>query len=95
MVYLPMAYCYAQRIQVPENDLILSLRKEIYNEDFASIDWPKQRNQVCAKDCYTTQSPVLKWMNAFTNGYEKIRPQWLRNIIKNHLLRLVFTLLAG
>ena len=89
MVYLPMAYCYAQRIQVPENDLILSLRKEIYNEDFASIDWPKQRNQVCEKDCYTIQSPVLKWMNAFTNGYEKIRPQWLRNKASDYLLKYI------
>lgn len=87
MVYLPMAYCQAQRIQVPENDLIRSLREEIYNEDFASIDWPKQRNRVCEKDCYTTQSPILKWMNLFTNGYEKIRPQWLRTKASDFLLK--------
>lgn len=89
MVYLPMAYCYAHRIQVPENDLILSLRKEIYNEDFSTINWAKQRNQVCAKDCYTIQSPVLKWMNLFTNGYEKIRPQWLRTKANDYLLKYI------
>jgi len=49
MVYLPMAYCYAQRIKAPENELILSLREEIYNQDFASIDWSKQRNALCEK----------------------------------------------
>ncbi|RLA17536.1 MAG: hypothetical protein DRQ62_14845, partial [Gammaproteobacteria bacterium] len=87
MVYLPMAYCQAHQIQVAENDLILSLRKEIYNEDFASIDWAKQRDRVCAKDCYTKQSPVLKWMNLLTNGYEKIRPQWLRNKAADYLLK--------
>ncbi len=87
MVYLPMAYCQAERIQVAENDLILSLRKEIYNEDYALINWAKQRDKVCEKDCYTTQSPVLKWMNLLTNGYEKIRPQWLRNKATDYLLK--------
>jgi len=87
MVYLPMAYCYAQRIQVPENDLILSLREEIYNEDFSSINWAQQRDHVCEKDCYTRQSPILKWMNGFTNGYEKIRPQWLRKKATDYLLK--------
>ncbi|NOQ13915.1 MAG: hypothetical protein GQ583_05465 [Methyloprofundus sp.] len=89
MVYLPMAYCQAHRIQMPENDLILSLRKEIYNEDFDSINWAKQRDRVCEKDCYTTQSPVLKWMNLFTNGYEKIRPQWLRKKATDYLLKYI------
>ncbi len=89
MVYLPMAYCQAHRIQMPENDLILSLRKEIYNEDFDSIDWAKQRDRVCEKDCYTKQSPVLKWMNLFTNTYEKISPQWLRTKTSDYLLKYI------
>ena len=87
MVYLPMAYCYAHRIKAPENELILSLREEIYNEDFSSIDWPKQRDAVCEKDCYTTLSPVLKWMNFFTNGYEKIHCSWLRKKATDYLLK--------
>ncbi len=87
MVYLPMAYCYAERIKAPENELILSLREELYNEDFASIDWPKQRNAVCEKDCYTTLSPVLKWMNLFTNSYEKIKCSWLRKKAMGYILR--------
>jgi squalene/oxidosqualene cyclase-like protein len=87
MVYLPMAYCYAQRIKSPENELILSLREEIYKEDFASIDWPKQRNAVCEKDCYTTLSPVLKWMNFFTNGYEKFKCSWLRKKAMDYIVK--------
>jgi squalene/oxidosqualene cyclase-like protein len=87
MVYLPMAYCYAQRIKAPENELILSLREEIYSEDFASIDWPKQRNAVCEKDCYTTPSPVLKWMNFFTNNYEKFGCAWLRKKATDYILK--------
>ena len=87
MVYLPMAYCYAQRIKAPENELILSLREEIYSEDFSSIDWPKQRNAVCDKDCYTTPSPILKWMNFFTNHYEKFRCAWLRKKATDYILK--------
>ena len=87
MVYLPMAYCYAQRIKAPENELILSLREEIYNEDFASINWPHQRNALCEKDDYTTLSPVLKWMNFFTNGYEKFKCTWLRKKSINYILK--------
>ncbi|MGR9036008.1 MAG: terpene cyclase/mutase family protein [Gammaproteobacteria bacterium] len=87
MVYLPMAYCYAQRIKAPENELILSLREELYNEVFASIDWPKQRNAVCEKDRYTTPSAVLKWMNLFTNGYEKIKCAWLRKKATDYILK--------
>jgi len=87
MVYLPMAYCYTQRIKAPENELILSLREEIYNEDFSAIDWPKQRNAVCEKDCYTTPSPVLKWMNFFTNNYEKFKCSWLRKKSIDYILK--------
>ncbi|UOA09350.1 terpene cyclase/mutase family protein [Methylobacter sp. S3L5C] len=87
MVYLPMAYCYAERIKVPENALILSLRQELYNEAFETIDWPKQRTTVCEKDCYTTPSPVLKWMNFFTNNYEKCKLPWLRKKATDYILK--------
>ncbi|MGZ8195401.1 MAG: terpene cyclase/mutase family protein [Methylosarcina sp.] len=87
MVYLPMAYCYALRIKAPENDLILSLRKEIHTEDFASVDWPEQRDAVCEKDRYTTPSPVLKWMNFFTNNYEKIKSVRLRKKATDYILK--------
>ena len=89
MVYLPMAYCYGKRIKMPENDLLLSLREEIYCQDYAEIDWPKQRDVVCAKDIYTTQSPVLEVMNLFTNSYEKIKPSWLRNKSLKYILNYI------
>jgi squalene/oxidosqualene cyclase-like protein len=87
MVYLPMAYCYAQRIKVPENEFILSIRDELYGDTFATIDWPKQRNALCPKDDYTKLSPVLKWMNLFTNSYEKVSCSWLRKKALAYILR--------
>lgn len=86
LVYLPMAYCYAQRITAPADDFILSLREEIYSEDFAAIDWPRQRNALCPKDAYTKLSPALKWMNFFTNSYEKIKCPWLRTKATDYIL---------
>jgi lanosterol synthase len=89
MVYLPMAYCYAKRIQAPENELILSLRKEIYCTDFASIHWEEQRNTVCKKDIYTIPSPILKWTHFINNGYEKIKLEWLRKKTTAYLLKYI------
>ncbi|MCK5889413.1 MAG: terpene cyclase/mutase family protein [Methylococcales bacterium] len=86
MVYLPMAYCYSHKIQAPENALILSLRQEIFTEDFSTINWPKQRNKVCQEDIYTTQSPALKWMNLFTNTYEKFHSSWFRKKATKYIL---------
>ncbi len=86
MVYLPMAYCYGQRIKAPENAFIVSLREEIYTQDFGSIDWPKQRNVLCEKDAYTQLSPLLRWMNFCTNHYEKISCNGLRRKATDYIL---------
>lgn len=86
MVYLPMAYCQAHRIQAPENELVLSLREELY-ESFDSIDWPKQRDAVCDKDRYYQASGVLKWMNLFTNAYEKFANSRLRKKTSDYILK--------
>uniref|UniRef100_A0A8U7MHM8 Terpene cyclase/mutase family member n=1 Tax=Corvus moneduloides TaxID=1196302 RepID=A0A8U7MHM8_CORMO len=58
-VYLPMSYCYAKRLSAEEDELIRSLRQELYVQDYASIDWPAQRNNVAACDVYTPHSWLL------------------------------------
>lgn len=89
LVYLPMAYCYGLRIKKPENDLILSLRDEIFTHKFDEINWPAQRDAVCDQDIYTTQSPVLKVMNFITNSYEKFKPEWLRKRSLDYILKYI------
>ncbi|GCC33374.1 hypothetical protein chiPu_0011843 [Chiloscyllium punctatum] len=69
-VYLPMSYCYAVRLTAQEDDLILSLRQELYVQDYSSIDWPAQRNNVAACDLYTPHSQLLTIAYAFLNMYE-------------------------
>uniref|UniRef100_A0A7N9APX9 Terpene cyclase/mutase family member n=1 Tax=Mastacembelus armatus TaxID=205130 RepID=A0A7N9APX9_9TELE len=58
-VYLPMSYCYAVRLAAEEDSLVLSLRQELYVQDYDTINWPAQRNNVAACDLYTPHSTLL------------------------------------
>ncbi|XP_071328727.1 lanosterol synthase [Trachinotus anak] len=69
-VYLPMSYCYAVRLAAEEDSLILSLRQELYVQDYASITWAAQRNNVAACDMYTPHSPLLTFAYMVLNVYE-------------------------
>ena len=89
LVYLPMAYCYAQRLKMPEDDLIRSLRAEIYCQDYEAINWSQQRDSICKTDVYTAQSVVLKLLNFFTNSYEKFYWSGFRNKALNYILKYI------
>ncbi|XP_015280874.1 PREDICTED: lanosterol synthase [Gekko japonicus] len=78
-VYLPMAYCYATRLTTAEDELVLSLRQELYVQDYYSIDWPAQRNNVAACDIYTPHSWLLNIVYAIFNTYESFHSKTLRN----------------
>ncbi|XP_044888607.1 lanosterol synthase-like isoform X2 [Mauremys mutica] len=69
-VYLPMSYCYATRLTAEEDELVQSLRQELYVQDYSSIDWPAQRNNVAACDLNTPHSWLLTLANAILNMYE-------------------------
>uniref|UniRef100_A0A8C0F8W5 Terpene cyclase/mutase family member n=1 Tax=Bubo bubo TaxID=30461 RepID=A0A8C0F8W5_BUBBB len=77
-VYLPMSYCYARRLSAEEDELIRSLRQELYVQDYASIDWPAQRNNVAACDVYTPHSWLLGAAYAIMNVYEAHHSTHLR-----------------
>uniref|UniRef100_A0A8B9LY05 Terpene cyclase/mutase family member n=1 Tax=Astyanax mexicanus TaxID=7994 RepID=A0A8B9LY05_ASTMX len=69
-VYLPMSYCYAVRLTAKEDPLVLSLRQELYVQDYATINWPAQRNNVAACDIYTPHSTLLTVAYTILNLYE-------------------------
>uniref|UniRef100_A0AAZ3Q5N2 Terpene cyclase/mutase family member n=1 Tax=Oncorhynchus tshawytscha TaxID=74940 RepID=A0AAZ3Q5N2_ONCTS len=69
-VYLPMSYCYAVRFAAKEDPLVLSLRQELYVQDYATINWPGQRNNVAACDMYTPHSTLLTVAYMVMNVYE-------------------------
>eukprot|EP01111_Echinosteliopsis_oligospora_P009944 TRINITY_DN3011_c0_g1_i1.p1 TRINITY_DN3011_c0_g1~~TRINITY_DN3011_c0_g1_i1.p1 ORF type:complete len:715 (+),score=199.90 TRINITY_DN3011_c0_g1_i1:34-2178(+) len=78
MVYLPMAYIYAQRIQSKVTPLVSSLRDELYIDPYNKIDWPNQRNNISPLDMYHKHSPILDVINTVLYYYEKIHSTWLR-----------------
>ncbi|XP_077304291.1 lanosterol synthase [Lithobates pipiens] len=69
-VYLPMSYCYATRLSSHEDGLIRSLRQELYVQDYNSINWPAQRNNVAPCDLYTPHSTLLNFAYVLLNIYE-------------------------
>ncbi|MCI4378646.1 hypothetical protein PGIGA_G00218170 [Pangasianodon gigas] len=69
-VYLPMSYCYAIRLSAQEDSLVRSLRQELYVQDYSTINWPAQRNNVAASDMYTPHSTLLTAIYPILNLYE-------------------------
>ncbi|KAJ1187898.1 hypothetical protein NDU88_004664, partial [Pleurodeles waltl] len=78
-LYLPMSYCYAARLAAEEDDMILSLRQELYIEEYSSIHWPSQRNNISACDIYTPHSWLLTVIYAVLNVYEAHHNSSLRD----------------
>ncbi|CAI5777094.1 lanosterol synthase-like [Podarcis lilfordi] len=70
-ITLAMSYCYATRLTVEEDELIQSLRQEIYVEDFSTIDWPAQRNNIYEADLHAAHSWMLDAAFATFNLYER------------------------
>jgi hypothetical protein len=87
MVYLPMCYVYCKRFvpDVEKDETLKSLRKELYTQEYSTIDWDGHR-QVCADiDEYSPLNPVMKIAQDFLAVYERVLPyipplKWLRNI---------------
>ncbi|XP_075685685.1 lanosterol synthase [Rhinoderma darwinii] len=77
-VYLPMSYCYATRLSAREDDLIRSLRQELYVQEYSGINWPAQRNNVAACDMYTPHSTLLNFAYVLLNIYERYHISALR-----------------
>uniref|UniRef100_H2MJF9 Terpene cyclase/mutase family member n=1 Tax=Oryzias latipes TaxID=8090 RepID=H2MJF9_ORYLA len=84
-VYLPMSYCYAVRLKAQEDSLVLSLRQELYVQDYASVNWPAQRNNVAPSDLYTPHSTLLTVAYMVLNMYEAHHSAALRKMAVKEL----------
>ena len=78
MVYLPMAYCFGNKIVGRQTALTDELRKELYSEDYNSINWTKARNSCARADLYYPQAFLLKGTNRLLNIYENFHLTSLR-----------------
>uniref|UniRef100_A0A671KPQ2 Terpene cyclase/mutase family member n=1 Tax=Sinocyclocheilus anshuiensis TaxID=1608454 RepID=A0A671KPQ2_9TELE len=77
-VYLPMSYCYAVRLSADEDPLVLSLRQELYVQEYSTIHWHAQRNNIAACDLYTPHSTLLTIAYLILNVYEAHHSTMLR-----------------
>ncbi|KAG5647893.1 hypothetical protein DXG03_007817 [Asterophora parasitica] len=69
-VYIPMSYLYGVKFKMEENDIIRSLREELYPQNYYSIYWPDQRNNVCKADLYAPHSALFDMINVILSNYE-------------------------
>ncbi|KAL4246237.1 Lanosterol synthase [Abortiporus biennis] len=88
-VYIPMSYLYGVRYQMEENDLILSLREELYPEDYYKIDWPAQRNKVASVDLFCPHTALFDFLNVILGSYEHCVIPPLRRIGVDRAYKLV------
>ncbi len=86
MVYLPMAYCFGEKVKGEVSPLISSIRNELYQVPYDSIDWIKARNLCALPDLYHRASPLLNLLNACTNNYEKTTVPFFRKKAINLIL---------
>lgn len=78
MVYLPMSYCYGNRVKGKLTDLVKAIRAEIYTEPYEKINWKKHRFNVHQTDSYVKPARLLKLVYGLLNVYEKIHLKKLR-----------------
>uniref|UniRef100_A0A3Q2T5T1 Terpene cyclase/mutase family member n=1 Tax=Fundulus heteroclitus TaxID=8078 RepID=A0A3Q2T5T1_FUNHE len=76
--YLAGSYCYGVRLTAEEDPLILSLRQELYVQDYATINWSAHRNSVADCDLHTPHSALLSVVNRILNLYEAHHSTTLR-----------------
>jgi cycloartenol synthase len=59
VVYLPMSHIYGKRAVGAIDELVLSLREELYGEPYANVVWSYQRGRCCPIDVYV-QRPRMQ-----------------------------------
>jgi lanosterol synthase len=85
-VYLPMGYCYAQKVSAKPVGIVLELRKELYVQPYDAIDWPAQRNNVAKCDVYTPHSWLLDLSFIALDAYERFHLKYFRSWAEQEVL---------
>ncbi|MFO0551306.1 MAG: terpene cyclase/mutase family protein [Polyangiaceae bacterium] len=70
-IHLPVTYLYGRRWHGPVDELVLSLRRELFVEDPASIDWPSLRERVAQTDITMPHSTALRALNRVLAAYDR------------------------
>uniref|UniRef100_A0A0W0F7V9 Terpene cyclase/mutase family member n=1 Tax=Moniliophthora roreri TaxID=221103 RepID=A0A0W0F7V9_MONRR len=82
-------YLYGVRYQMDENDLILALREEIYPENYYSINWPSQRNNIAQVDTFAPHLMVYSFISDAMIVYERCALTPIRQAAISQVYRLI------
>jgi len=77
-VYLPMAYLYGEKAQIPADALILQLRKEIYDKPYQDIPFSQHKETVSPADALMPGTRALRLANRAMGLFEELHPDGLR-----------------
>jgi squalene/oxidosqualene cyclase-like protein len=89
-----MCYLYCKRFtpDVQNDPLLLSLRKELYKEDYDTVDWDSYRQKCAEIDEYSPLNPVMKIAQDFLSYYEYWLPRiGLLKYLRDQALTFVMT----
>lgn len=78
-IYMGMSYLYGHRFRTPENDLIRTIRAEIYTSPYDEIDWPSQHNNINPIDLAKPKSYLQTGLVSVLRIYERWKIAALRD----------------
>ncbi|ETE64198.1 Lanosterol synthase, partial [Ophiophagus hannah] len=77
-ILLATTYCQLNRLSAEEDELVQSLRQELYVEDYSSIDWLAQKKYIYEADLQAPHTLVLDVLFALFNLYDRYHLTSLR-----------------
>ncbi|KAL7985047.1 hypothetical protein Chor_003617 [Crotalus horridus] len=77
------------RLSAEEDELIRSLRQELYVEDYSSIDWPAQKKYISEADLQAPHTLVLDVLFALFNLYDRYHLTSLRKKATAEIYELI------
>ena len=89
LVYLPMSYCYAKHLTCRNSPLIDSLKEELFDGNYETIDWKKVRSKISESDNYQPISRLYRIFNFIGNSYEKIHSKAIRKKAVKYIIEHV------
>ncbi len=90
IIYLPMSYFYREKFTIPEDNLILELRNELYEESYETIDFKKYRGVFAPEDSIVPETQLFKFSVWWIKRIDRLVPAFIKkkalNLVYEHIL---------
>ena len=85
IIYLPMSYFYRNKFSIGVDELILDLRKELYDQPYEEISFAKHRGTFSDTDNIVPESKAFKISLWFLKRIDKLIPKFIKNYAANRV----------